>query len=132
MRATSLAVLLLLSYIFAVVVARAVEEDTGVGPSPALAPGQAPPLPKPSPLAEPRSSTQVGFPTVLTEYAISPATLSPARVALGQKLFFEPRLSGDGTVACATATIRRGPSPTAGPCQLASMAASASATPQPY
>src|SRR2546422_3783205 len=102
MRATSLAVLLLLSYIFAVVVAPAVEEDTGVGPSPALAPGQAPPLPKPGPLAEPRSSTQVGFPTVLTEYAISPATLRPARVALGQKLFFEPRLSGDGTVACAT------------------------------
>ena len=102
MRTTSLAVLLLLSYIFAVVVARAVEEGTGVGPSPALAPGQAPPLPKPGPLAEPRSSTQVGFPTVLTEYVISPFTLRPARVALGQKLFFEPRLSGDGTVACAT------------------------------
>ena len=29
-------------------------------------------------------------------------TLRPARVALGQKLFFEPRLSGDGAVACAT------------------------------
>jgi cytochrome c peroxidase len=102
MRATSFAVLLLLSYIFAVVVARAGEEDTGVGPSPALAPGQVPPLPKLGPLAEPRSSTQVGFPTVLTEYAISPATLRPARITLGQKLFFEPRLSGDGTVACAT------------------------------
>jgi cytochrome c peroxidase len=102
MRATSFAVLLLLSYIFAAVVARAVEEDTGVGPSPALAPGQVPPLPKLGPLAEPRSSTQVGFPTVLTEYAISPATLRPARITLGQKLFFEPRLSGDGTVACAT------------------------------
>jgi hypothetical protein len=36
--ATSLAALLLLSYIFAVVAARAVEEDTGVGPPPALAP----------------------------------------------------------------------------------------------
>src|SRR3984957_15567877 len=100
--ATSLAALLLLSYIFAVVAARAVEEDTGVGPPPALAPGQAPPLPKPGPLAEPRSSNQVGFPTVLTEYAISPATLSPASVALGQKLFFDARLSGDGTIACAT------------------------------
>ena len=100
--ATSLAALLLLSYIFAVVAARAVEEDTGVGPPPALAPGQAPPLPKPGPLAEPRLSTQVGFPTVLTKYVISPSTLRPARVALGQKLFFEPRLSGDGTVACAT------------------------------
>jgi len=38
----------------------------------------------------------------LTEYAISPTSLRPAQVALGQKLFFEPRLSGDGTVACAT------------------------------
>jgi cytochrome c peroxidase len=38
----------------------------------------------------------------LTAYAISPATLRPARIRLGQKLFFEPRLSGDGTVACAT------------------------------
>jgi cytochrome c peroxidase len=102
MRAASLAVLLLLSYIFAVVAARALEEDAGISLPPALAPGQAPPLPKPGPLAEPRLSTQVGFPTVLTNYVISPATLRPARVALGQKLFFEPRLSGDGTVACAT------------------------------
>jgi cytochrome c peroxidase len=101
-RATFLTVLLLLSYIFAVVAARAVEEDTGVGPPPALAPGQSPPLPKGGPLSEPRSSTQVGFPTVLTKYVISPSTLRPARIALGQKLFFEPRLSGDGTVACAT------------------------------
>src|SRR3981189_2761771 len=96
MCATSLAALLLLSYIFAVAAARAVEEDTGVGAPPALAPGQAPPLPKPGPLAEPR------FPTVLTNYVISPATPKPARIALGQKLFFEPRLSGNGTVACAT------------------------------
>ena len=102
MRATSLAVLLLLSYIFTVIAARAVEEETGVGPPPALAVGQAPPLPKPGPLAEPFPSNQVGFPKVLTQYVISPATLRPARVALGQKLYFEPRLSGDGTVACAT------------------------------
>jgi cytochrome c peroxidase len=100
--ATSFAALLLLSLIFAVVAAGAVDEDTGVGPPPTLAPGQAPPLPKPSPLSEPRSSSQVGFPTVLTGYVISPSTLGPARVALGQKLFFEARLSGDGTVACAT------------------------------
>jgi cytochrome c peroxidase len=100
MRATFLAALLLL--FFEVVAAPAVAEDAGLGPPPALAPGQAPPLPKPGPLAEPRPSTQVGFPTVLTQYAISPASLRPARVALGQKLFFEPRLSGDGTIACAT------------------------------
>ena len=82
--------------------ATAVSEDIGVGPPPALAPGQAPPLPQAGPLAEPRSSGQVGLPKVLTEYVISPTTLRPASVALGQKLFFEPRLSGDGTVACAT------------------------------
>jgi len=102
MRATSLSALLLLSYILAVVAAPAGEDDTGVGPPPALASGQPPPLPKPGPLAEPRLSAQVGIPTVLTKYIISPSTLRPARVALGQKLFFEARLSGDGTVACAT------------------------------
>jgi cytochrome c peroxidase len=101
-RATSLAVLLLLSPIFAVVAVPATEQDIGVGTQPALAPGQAPPLPGPGPLAEPRSSNQVGFPAVLTQYVISPVTLRSARVALGQRLFFESRLSGDGTVACAT------------------------------
>src|ERR1700757_971992 len=100
MRITSLAVAL--SYSCALLPATAVSEDTGVGPPLALAPGEAPPLIKQGPLAEPRSSDQVGFPTVLTEYVISPATLTPAKVALGQKLFFEPRLSGDSTVACAT------------------------------
>jgi cytochrome c peroxidase len=102
MRATSLGVLLILSYIFAVAAAHAVDEGTDLGPPPALPPEQAPPLPKPGPLAEPRSANQLGFPTVLTQYVISPTTLRPARVALGQTLFFEPRLSGNGTVACAT------------------------------
>src|SRR6202007_1489890 len=92
MRITSLAVALSCSC--ALLPATAVSEDTGVGPPLALAPGKAAPLTKQGPLAEPRSSGQVGFPTVLTEYVISPATLTPARVALGQKLFFEPRLSG--------------------------------------
>jgi cytochrome c peroxidase len=77
-------------------------EEADIGPPPALAPGQTPPLPQAGPLAQPRTSDQVGFPKVLTEYVISPATLRSARVTLGQKLFFEPRLSGDGTVACAT------------------------------
>ena len=102
MRATFVAVLLLLPLSCAVLAASAVSEDTIVGPSPALAPGQAPPLPQAGPLAEPRSSNQVGFPKVLTQYVLSPTSLRPARVALGQKLFFEPRLSGNGTVACAT------------------------------
>jgi len=102
MYATRLAMLLLASSIFAAVAARAADADSRPGPPPALAPGKAPPLPKAGPLAEPRSSTQVGFPTALTAYVISPTTLRPARVALGEKLFFEARLSGDGTVACAT------------------------------
>jgi cytochrome c peroxidase len=100
--ATSFAIRLVLSVSCAMLAAPAAGEDTGVGPPPALAPGQAPPLPQAGPLAEPRSLDQVGFPTALTEYVISPTTLRPARVALGQKLFFEPRLSGNGTVACAT------------------------------
>src|ERR1700726_1894080 len=78
LRATSVAVLSLLSSLFVAPAAPGVNEDTSVGPAPALAPGQAPPLPKPGPLAEPRSSTQVGFPTVLTKYVISPSTLRPA------------------------------------------------------
>jgi cytochrome c peroxidase len=100
MRTLSLPVLLLLSYVFWVVAVPAVAQDAG--PPPVLAPGQAPPLPKQGPLAEPRSSDHTGFPKILTEYVFSPTSLRPARVALGQKLFFEPRLSGDGTVACAT------------------------------
>src|SRR5258705_9601204 len=98
MRAASLTVRLLLLFSCAMLAAPAASEDPGAGPPPALAPGQVPPLPQAGPLAEPRSSYQAGFPKVLTEYAISPATLKPARIALGQKLFFEPRLSGDGTV----------------------------------
>jgi cytochrome c peroxidase len=100
MRITSL--VLALSCSCSLLPATGMSEEAAVGPVPALAPGQAPPLPQAGPLADPRSSDQVGFPKVLTEYVISPATLTPATVALGQKLFFEPRLSGDGTVACAT------------------------------
>ena len=77
--------LLLLSCNGAVLAASAVSEPIAVGSPPALPPGQAPPLPKPGPLAEPRSSNQVGFPTVLTKYVISPATLRPARVRIGSE-----------------------------------------------
>jgi cytochrome c peroxidase len=38
----------------------------------------------------------------LTQYVFSPTSLRPARAALGQKLFFDARLSDDGTVSCAT------------------------------
>ena len=102
MLALSLLSYIFVSYIFAVLAEPAIE-DTGVGPPPSLASGQAPPLPKPGPLAEPRSQDQVGFPAALTAWVISPPSpFTPARVALGQKLFFDTRLSADGTVACAT------------------------------
>jgi len=62
-----------------------------------------PPIPKPGPLAEPRSLKQIGAPADQTRAAIpadNPQT--PEKVALGEKLFFDGRLSADGTVACAT------------------------------
>ena len=89
--------------LYVVAAAPAISEEAGVGPPPALAPGRAPPLPKPGSLAQPRSQHQVGFPSALTASVIPPASpLAPATVALGEKLFFDSRLSGDGTVACAT------------------------------
>ncbi len=90
-------------YFCAFLSASAVGEDIEAGAPPALAPGQAPLLPKAGPLAQPRSQDQVGFPAELTRSVIPPGSpLTPAVVALGEKLFFESRLSGDGTVACAT------------------------------
>jgi cytochrome c peroxidase len=103
MRAKSLAVLLLLANISSAIDAPSADEAAGNGPPPALAPGQAPPIPKQGQLATPRSSDQVGFPVALTASVIPPASpLVPAVVALGEKLFFDGRLSGDGSVACAT------------------------------
>jgi cytochrome c peroxidase len=65
--------------------------------------GKAPPIPKAGPLAAPRSLHQVGLPAELTRKAISPDNpQTPEKIALGQKLFFDGRLSADGTVACAT------------------------------
>ena len=51
----------------------------------------------------PKSLHQAGLPMDLTRRAIpadNPQT--PEKIALGQKLFFDGRLSADGTVACAT------------------------------
>src|SRR6266436_3328068 len=62
-----------------------------------------PPIPKPCPLAQPRSTRQVGLPNDKTLAAIPPDNPQTAgKIALGQKLFFDGRLSVDGTVACAT------------------------------
>lgn len=65
--------------------------------------GHAPPIPSVSPLADPKSLKQVGLPAEATRAAVpadNPQT--PEKVALGEKLFFDGRLSADGTVACST------------------------------
>jgi cytochrome c peroxidase len=55
------------------------------------------------PLAQPKSPQQVGVPADATREAIpSDNPQTPAKIALGQKLFFDARLSADGTVACST------------------------------
>ena len=56
-----------------------------------------------NPLAQPKSMQQVGVPVAATHAAIpadNPQT--PGKVALGQRLFFDARLSADGTIACST------------------------------
>ena len=62
-----------------------------------------PPIPKAGPLAQPRPTHQVGVPAVATRAAIPPDNpQTPEKIALGQKLFFDGRLSADGSVACST------------------------------
>lgn len=56
-----------------------------------------------SPLAQPKSTRQVGLPLAATRAAIPADNLpTPEKVALGQRLFFDARLSADGTLACST------------------------------
>ncbi|HEY2050425.1 MAG TPA: cytochrome c peroxidase [Caulobacteraceae bacterium] len=103
MRSSPIASVALLAFALPVLAQSGSAIDTGFGPPPPLAPGHAPPLPKPGPLAAPRSQNQVGLPRALTASVIpSGSPLTPAAVSLGEKLFFESRLSADGTVACAT------------------------------
>src|SRR5206468_7691870 len=77
--------------------------ETGTAPSEAarLATGETRPIPEAGPLAQPKSLDQVGLPAELTRQAIPPDNpQTPEKIALGQKLFFDGRLSADGTVAC--------------------------------
>ena len=56
-----------------------------------------------APLDQPKSLRQVGVPPDATRAAIprdNPQT--PEKIALGRQLFFDSRLSADGTVACST------------------------------
>ncbi len=61
------------------------------------------PIPEAGPLARPKSLQQIGLPTKAARAAIprdNPQT--PEKIALGEKLFFDGRLSADMTVACST------------------------------
>ena len=65
--------------------------------------GNPPPIPMPGPLARPKSLQQVGAAVDATRAAIPPDNpQTPEKIALGMKLFFDGRLSADGTVACST------------------------------
>jgi cytochrome c peroxidase len=61
------------------------------------------PIPADDSLARPKSIHQVGFPSALTDSATpkdNPQT--PQKISLGEKLFFDGRVSANGTVACAS------------------------------
>jgi cytochrome c peroxidase len=61
------------------------------------------PTPETDPLAQPKSLQQVGVPVEATRAAIPPDNpQTPEKISLGQKLFFDRRLSVDGTVSCST------------------------------
>ncbi len=67
--------------------------------APAAAP---PPIPSPGPLAAPRPVKQTGAPPEQALPIPPDNPQTPEKIALGEKLFFDGRLSADGTVACAT------------------------------
>jgi cytochrome c peroxidase len=60
-------------------------------------------VPKEGPLGKPQPADQAGYPALLAETS-TPKDNAPTadKIALGEKLFFDGRLSADGTVACAT------------------------------
>jgi cytochrome c peroxidase len=65
--------------------------------------GNPPPIPEAGPLARPKSLHQAGIPVDATRAAIpSDNPQTPEKIALGLQLFFDGRLSADGTVACST------------------------------
>lgn len=79
------------------------KEPSAEGTAPVDTTGKAPPIPKVGSLARPRPLQQVGLPVELTRTVTPPDNpQTPEKIALGEKLFFEGRLSADGSVACAT------------------------------
>jgi len=78
-------------------------QEIMAGPPAQNTPGKAPPIPMAALLAQPRTKSQAGLTKMLIEAAIPPDNSpTPDKIELGFKLFFDGRLSADGTVACAT------------------------------
>jgi cytochrome c peroxidase len=81
---------------------RAISADRKLQTSPQVERGPGP-IPPDNPLARPKSLQQVGVPVDATRAAVpadNPQT--PEKIALGEKLFFDGRLSVNGSVACST------------------------------
>jgi cytochrome c peroxidase len=77
--------------------------EAGLNSATQLVSPTAPPIPTAGPLAQPKSSRQVGVPAAATRAATPPDNpQTPEKVALGQKLFFDGGLSADGSVTCST------------------------------
>jgi cytochrome c peroxidase len=65
--------------------------------------GKAPAIPQAGRSAMPRSLEQVGLPIAATRATVPVDNPQmPEKIELGEKLFFDGRLSADGTVACST------------------------------
>jgi cytochrome c peroxidase len=89
--------------ILGVIVAGIAPLILGCGRSAEKVSPKGPPNPETGPLAQPKSLQQVGVPVELTREAIPPDNpQTPEKISLGQRLFFERRLSVDGTVSCST------------------------------
>src|SRR5882762_2175244 len=60
-------------------------------------PRRPPPIPPRGPFSRPKALQQVGVPVQLSRDAIPPGNpQTPEKIALGEKLFFDGRLSADG------------------------------------
>jgi cytochrome c peroxidase len=82
--------------------ARSGELETIVEPN-SQATAEVPPIPPGGPMAPPKSLDQVGLPLDAVRATVPVDNQqTPEKVALGEKLFFDGRLSVDGTVACST------------------------------
>jgi Di-haem cytochrome c peroxidase len=64
---------------------------------------RAPSIPPRGPFSKPKSFQQLGAPLQRNRAVIPVDNLqTPEKIALGERLFFDGRLSADGTVACAS------------------------------